>query len=125
MSIIYIEQNDLSPGSLIDIFKSGAIAVILQNDSRIGQLWSALLAPNTETVRRKSNEILPWEGSFLDIVKNFHPDLGIDEEVGDCIYGRPGCLTYIARKVNLSRHADWQDLVCVPDHFMWVIHAAR
>jgi len=117
MSIIYIEQHDLSPGALIDIFKSGAIAVILKNDPRIGELWSALLAPNTDTVRRKSNEILPWEGSFLDIVKNFHPDLSIDEEIGDCIYGRPGCLTYIARKVSLSRPSDWQDLVCVPDHF--------
>ncbi len=117
MSIVNIEKHDLSPGSLIEIFKSGAIAVILQNDPRVGELWSALMAPNTETLRRKSNEILPWEGSFLDIAKNFHPDLGISEEVGDVIYSRPGWLTYIARKVSLSRKSDCQDLDCVPNSF--------
>lgn len=117
MSITYIEPADLRSGSITDTFQRGAAAIVLKNDSRIAELWSRLVAFDHGNGRGSNDEVLPWDGSVLDLERNFVPGLSLADEVGDSIHARPGHLTYIARKIAIQRRAGSDEIDCSPETF--------
>ena len=117
MSITYIEPPDLRTRSITEIFQRGAAAIVLKNDSRIARLWSQLVAFGPDARPAQTAEVLPWDGSLLDLERNFVPGLPLADEVGDTIHARPGHLTYIARKIELQRGAGSDEINCSPEAF--------
>jgi hypothetical protein len=117
-SIARISREDLTPGNLYNLFRSGAKAVILENDDRVLPLWRDLLGSESSSeAKLDSGEVLPWKGSFLDMAKNHLAKKDVGSHLGDMLFYNQGHLAYIARKFNLYNDSDNNKLRTVPEFF--------
>lgn len=102
--------DGLQPGVLAQIFKGGALAVVIFGRERVGQLWSHLL--------QNPAECLPWRGTLADMARNHQGSLAISEELGDGFHFKPGRHAFVFRKMELARNgADEGPVHCEPADF--------
>lgn len=105
-----------SKGFLLPIFKSGAIAVILDGDQRFQRLWDGLM-PYMAGADGSPPERPPWQLPLVEIARNHLARGGLDC-AGDVIHFTPGRIAYIARKLELSSKAGEGAHDCVPSCFI-------
>lgn len=105
-----------SKGFLLPIFKSGALAVILEGDLRFQQLWNGLM-PYMAGAAGSPPERPPWQLPLVEIARNHVARGGLDC-TGDVIHFTPGRIAYIARKLELSSQGSDGAHFCVPSHFV-------
>jgi hypothetical protein len=122
-SIAKISIEDLRPGSLYEIFRNGKKAVILENDSRVLQLWNDLFDAN-DSVGTENGEIHPWDGSLVDMARNNqsgdpnNKSAFPRDNAGDTMFFIKGSLAYIARKIVLFKDENSQILRTYPESFI-------
>jgi hypothetical protein len=95
MSFATLGLDELEPGVLLDAFKAGHVAAIIECGDLVETLWSLLL--------HHPEEKLPWELPLLDIAKNHVRGKDLPSTVGDVFYFQPGHHSYIARKLEIAR----------------------
>ncbi len=95
MSFARLTLDDLKPGALLDAFKGGAVAAIIECGDFVEKLWSMLL--------HDPEEKLPWELPLVDIARNHVRGKDLPSTLGDVFYFQPGHHSYIARKLEIAR----------------------
>ncbi|HEY9281459.1 MAG TPA: hypothetical protein VIP51_15415 [Eoetvoesiella sp.] len=107
--IVQVDMSLLAPGSLADLFTTGALAVIVDCASTLHPIWSALIENKAEQ--------LPWHGTMRDMARNHYAGADLGEHVGDMFHYTPYRIAYIARKFELMRDVSTSQLVTVPEYF--------
>lgn len=108
--------NDLTPGKLGELFRRGAKAILLVDDSRAGWLWQELVGREGGAASNVGNTLKPWDSGVRDMARNHR--LG-DVTAGDMLRFIPGLYAHIARKIVIFPEADGKELRTVPEYF-WV-----
>jgi len=88
----------------------------VENDDRILKLWDALFGSD-DGKREYSREVLPWEGSLLDMARNHHARKDVGSHIGDVLFYSQCHLAYIARKIILFEDTDNKKLRTIPECF--------
>ena len=113
VGVVRIRPDELRSGLLGTLFRSGARAVILDGDERVGEIWSALIGSRERGASTEPGEECPWEATISDIARNHMQD----QELGDMLRFVPGQAGYIARKALVFPSVSGTRLECRPAHF--------
>lgn len=114
--ICYLSADDLKPGHLGDIFRSGYKAAVILDDPRVAKLRSALIPSPNDPRQKWSREILPWEANLSDIATN-HLSQGSDWGMGDTLAYVPNHISYTARRICLHKQSITNEILSVPEEF--------
>lgn len=114
--IAKLESRTLQRGAILEAWREGAPAVILQSEHLAERVWDELIV--SRSCEEAGQETLPWMGTLDDLSANFIPSMEIYNQLGDVIYTQPGQLTYIARKIRLSQDRNSNELRCEPRVFV-------
>jgi hypothetical protein len=112
--IVEVTADRMAPGELSRLFHRGAIAVVLVGDPRVRRAWEALVLDATKP---GVAEDLPWNASLLEIARNHRAATDVSDRLGDVVEFCPGAISYIGRKLQLSRDPTTGELSCQPATF--------
>lgn len=116
LRIVQIDLADVTPGSLMALFKSGAVAVQINGDPRIRRLWDCII-PHMAGVDINVTERLPWECGIAEIARNHRSRSGLDC-IGDVLHFSPERIAYIGRKLEVTRDGETGNMLCDPPAFI-------
>jgi hypothetical protein len=110
-SIVEISAGELRPGRLSELFRAGALAVILVDDPRVSELWSAFV-PSPESGADAARQA--WESGVFDLARNHSRG---DLECGDMLRFVPGGYGHFARKLVVFSDPHSGELKSIPEGF--------
>jgi hypothetical protein len=114
-AIVRVSRDDLKPGSLATLFKSGAKAVILTGDQRVYQLWNGLFGAKLCGSEKNGDIEPPWESSLLNTARNHRSG---DMNLGEMLRFVPGSFAHSARKTIVFQAPDQQQhLQTIPKNY--------
>ena len=107
-AVARIGAEELGRGSLRQLFRDGAKAVILYGDERVGALWQGLVE-RPDGIGNFSTE------SIFDLARNHRYG---ERHSGDMLRFYPGAYAHIARKLILFRDETGGTLRRLPADFL-------
>lgn len=105
-AIARIDASQLSPGSLGQCFRNGALAIVIEGNGWIPSLWQSMMTNDAE---------MPWQASLFDLAANLIPHDHLSEALGDVYFFKPGRHSYIGRKIEIR--SDGPSLHTTPASF--------
>jgi hypothetical protein len=90
MAIAYTSYSDVEPGSLGELFRRGARAIVVEGDPRIHMLWKRLLED------KHFGGQYPWEQPLMQLARNHHAG---NTKAGDMARFIPWGIAHLARKI--------------------------
>lgn len=109
-SIVDLEREELTPGLLASVFKSGAQIIVVKGFADVRRAWDLLTDD--------PNEQLPWRAPLVDIARNHYARGDLGSNVGDMYYFSQGRLAHIARKFELERDGAGAPIRSIPEAFV-------
>jgi len=97
MGIAHANYSDLKPGSLGQLFRHGAQAVVVDGDPRVSLLWQRLLDS------RHFGGRYPWEQSLMQLARNHRTG---NTDVGDMARFSNHGFAHVARKIVFAPDND-------------------
>lgn len=105
-AVARIDASQLSPGSLGQRFRDGALAIVIEGNDWIRSLWESVMSNDAE---------MPWQASLFDLAANLMPHDFLSEALGDVYFFKPGRHCYIGRKMEIR--SDGCELQTTPASF--------
>lgn len=108
--LIFCSRDDLQPGNLAGLFRNGAKAAVLKNDSRVKWLWDCQFGFPPPIVQGME---YPWNCTLEEMAQNHQKGSIV---LGDMLRFTQGGIGYIARKSVLFKDSS-NEIKVIPEKF--------